>query len=101
MSMNSNPVMQPSLTPNVVVANPAVRRVMTVVLGVAALVLPILSLIDAGAPGISFDAWLPTAGAIEQFLIGAFAVGVIAPNVPSVTNNFRIAQQEREIGGDL
>jgi hypothetical protein len=86
---NLNPA-QPSLTPNVVVANPHVRKVMNVVLGITALILPILGIVDAGAEGFSFGAWLPIAAQIDLFLIGAFNLGVINQNIPTATFDAKV-----------
>jgi hypothetical protein len=80
----------PSLTPNVVVGNPAVRRVANVVLGITALVLPILGIIDAGSEPINFGAWLPIVAQIDLFLLGAFNLGVINPNIPSAQGDAQI-----------
>jgi hypothetical protein len=80
----------PQITPNVVVANPAVRKVANIVLGVAALVLPIAGIVDAGAEAIDWSSWLPIAAQIDLFLLGAFNLGVINPNIPTAETDRRI-----------
>ncbi len=77
----STPI-NPSVTPNVVISNPDVRRVLNIVLGVAALVIPIAGIIDGSAPAFDWSPFLIPAGQIELFLLGALAVGVTAPNIP-------------------
>lgn len=71
----------PSPTPNVVVQNPAVRRVAGIVIGTALIVLPSLGLIEANTV-LDFSEWLPAATAVTSFLAGIFGLAVTTPNVP-------------------
>lgn len=73
----------PSPTPNVVVSNPTVRKAVNIVLGVAALVLPIVAIIDAGAANFDWSGITGPATAITLFLAGAFGLGVTVPNIPA------------------
>jgi hypothetical protein len=79
----------PSVTPNVVVANPAVRKGVGVVLGIAALILPIAGILDQYVAGDWSPVLLP-AGAIALFLSGAFGLGVTIPNIPSPGANVAV-----------
>lgn len=72
---------EPSQTPNVVVQNPQVRRVAQWVIGLAALVLPSLAIIEAQTT-VDFSEWLPAATGVTSFLAGAFGLVVITPNIP-------------------
>jgi hypothetical protein len=81
----------PSITPNVVVQNPAVRKVANIILGVAGLALPIAAMIDAGAEAIDFGAWLPIASQINLFLLGVFNISVVNPNIPTYKVDRRTA----------
>ena len=71
-----------SNTPNVVVHNPAVRKVANVVLGSALIVFPALIVLDANAPALDFSEWTTPAMAVTSFLAGVFGLVVTAPNVP-------------------
>lgn len=72
----------PSPTPNVVVSNPFVRKIVGIVLGTAALILPVAGIIDMYSDAIDWSFWTVPAGAIVLFLGGAFGLGVTVPNVP-------------------
>lgn len=69
-------------TPNVVLANPTVRRVLNYGLGGAAIVLPIITLIDQAADSFDWSEGLGVASQIVLFLTGALAAGVTAQNIP-------------------
>jgi len=71
-----------SETPNVVIANPRVRKVAGVVIGAALIVLPAAIVLDANAPEIDFSTWTTPAMAVTSFLAGLFSIGVTVPNVP-------------------
>jgi hypothetical protein len=88
----------PQITPNVVVADPRVRKVVNIVLGVSALVLPIAGMIDRGVTEFNFDPWLMIAGEINLFLVGVFNLGVINPNIPSATFDRKVERQMRAEG---
>lgn len=73
---------QESLTPNVVVQNPKVRRVAGWVIGLAAIIVPTLIVIDVNAPAFDLSAWTTPAMAATSFLAGVFQLAVSTPNVP-------------------
>ena len=73
----------PTQTPNVVVSNPAVRKVAGVVLGVALIVFPAAAVLDAASPELDFSVWLIPATAVTSFLAGIFGLAVTTPNIPS------------------
>jgi hypothetical protein len=67
--------------PNVVLENPLVRKVLAYVLGIAAIVLPILGLVDGAYNEIDWTRELNLASQINLFLLGLYAVGVTAQNI--------------------
>lgn len=75
--------MNPGSTPNVVVQNPTVRKVMGVILGVAAIVLPTIITFDMAADNVDFSSWTTPLMATLLFLSGLFGLTVTTPNVPS------------------
>lgn len=79
----SNTTDTPGLTPNVVVANPGVRKVMNIVLGVALVALPAASILDLNSTAFDWSAFLIPATAVTSFLAGIFGLAVTTPNVPS------------------
>lgn len=81
--MNGAEHTQPTQTPNVVVQNPAVRKVANVVLGVALIVFPAAIVLDASTDALDFSAWTVPAMAVTSFLAGIFGLSVTAPNVPA------------------
>lgn len=72
----------PMDTPNVVVSNPTVRKTMNWVLGIAMLLLPVLTIIDTSTP-LDLSPWLAPVSQIVLFLGGVFGIAVINPNIPS------------------
>lgn len=74
--------MSESLTPNVVIQNPAVRRIAGWVIGTAAILVPTLIVIDGRADAFDLSAWTDPALAATSFLAGLFQVAVSSPNVP-------------------
>lgn len=74
----------PAATPNVVVANPRVRKVANVILGTALVVFPAAGVLDAASPELDFSTWLVPATAVTSFLAGVFGLAVTTPNVPKV-----------------
>lgn len=92
----------PSVTPNVVVQNPLVRKVVGIALGVAALVLPIAGIIDQYAANLDWSAVLIPAGAITLFLGGTFGLTVTVPNIPSAANQIavEVVQEPVEVIGE-
>lgn len=71
-----------STTPNVVVQNPAVRRVAGIVIGAAAIIVPAAVVLDGATDALDWSAWTVPAMAVTSFLAGLFQVGVSTPNVP-------------------
>lgn len=86
------------LTPNIVVQNPAVRKVANWVIGVALIVFPAAAVLEANAPAVDFSAWLVPATAVTSFLAGLFGLAVTTPNVPS--RSLAIGD-DTDDGGDL
>lgn len=68
-------------TPNVVVNNPKIRKVAQWVIGVAALVIPSLAIVQSSS-GLDFSSWLPAAMGVTSFLAGVFGIAVVVPNIP-------------------
>lgn len=77
------------LTPNVVVQNPQIRNVAQWVIGLAALFLPTLAIIDANT-ALDFSAWLPATVQVTSLLAGAFGLTVVVPNIPSEKRDQKI-----------
>ena len=75
-----------SSTPNVVVANPTVRRYANIVIGVALIIFPALQVLEANS-SLDFSGWLPAALAVTAFLAGLFGLAVTTPNVPGKQGN--------------
>lgn len=73
----------PTETPNVVVANPNVRKAANIVLGVALIVFPAAIVLDASTDALDLSAWTVPAMAVTSFLAGIFGVVVTTPNVPT------------------
>lgn len=71
-----------SVTPNVVVQNPKVRRIAGVVLGVGSLIVSGAMVLDATSPAFDWAPFTAPAAALVLFFAGAFQVGVTTPNVP-------------------
>jgi hypothetical protein len=77
----SNPNL-PSETPNVVVSNPVVRKVVGNTLGVASLLLAIATLVDGAIAEIDYGFIWGPAAVIITGLFGIFQLSVTSPNVP-------------------
>jgi hypothetical protein len=73
----------PTDTPNVVVKNPAIRKVVNIVLGAALIIFPAAGVLDAASPELDFSQWLVPALAVTSFLAGVFGIAVTTPNVPT------------------
>lgn len=71
-----------SATPNVVVQDPRVRRVATIVLGCVGLVLGCVMIADGSSSDFNVTALTTPAFAVYTFLSGAFGLAVITPNIP-------------------
>jgi len=75
--------MTESVTPNVVVSNPKVRKMAQMVLSVVGIVLSSLLVLDGNIPAADWSAWLSPAFALYGFLAATFGLSVISPNIPS------------------
>ena len=75
--------MNSELTPNIVVQNPVVRKVMGVILGTAAIILPAIIAFDGASDAVDFSSWTTPAMATLLFLSGVFGLAVTTPNVPT------------------
>lgn len=73
----------PSETPNVVLANPQVRKALNWVVGVAAVVVPAALVLDAASPELDWSGVLGPAAAVTSFLAGLVGLAVTVPNIPS------------------
>jgi hypothetical protein len=72
----------PNETPNVVVQNPTVRKVVGNTLGVASIALSIATLVDGAIPALDYAFVTGPAAVIITGLFGIFQLGVTSPNVP-------------------
>lgn len=72
----------PSQTPNVVIANPKVRRVANVVLGVVGLAVGTAVVVDAASTAIDITAITTPIFAGYAYLASAFQLAVTLPNTP-------------------
>lgn len=75
--------MNESYTPNVVVANPKVRKIAQMVLSVVGIMLSSLLVLDGNIPAVDWSAWLSPAFALYGFLAATFGLAVISPNIPA------------------
>ena len=81
--------MESNVTPNVVVHNPAVRKVAGVVIGVALIFFPAAIVLDVNAPALDWSAWTTPGMAVTSFLAGIFGFAVTIPNVPTSRGDHR------------
>jgi hypothetical protein len=72
----------PDETPNVVVQNPAVRRVANAVIGVTGLVLGSVIVADLASPAFDLSVYTDPISAVYLYLASGFGLGVTLPNVP-------------------
>jgi ABC-type amino acid transport system permease subunit len=73
----------PTETPNVVVANPQVRKIVGNTLAVASVLLSIATLVDGAVAELDYGNVTGPAAVIIAGLFGIFQLGVTSPNVPS------------------
>lgn len=73
----------PTETPNVIVQNPTVRKVVGNALGVATLALSIATLVDGAIEAINYSEITGPAAIIVAGLFGIFQLTVTSPNVPT------------------
>ncbi len=76
-----------SETPNVVIENPQVRRVLVLILGIVAIITACAAIVLGFWPelsGLQPDPTriIATVNALVSFLSGAFGLGVTLPNIP-------------------
>jgi hypothetical protein len=76
----SDPI--PTYTPNVIVENPTIRKVVGNALGVASLLLAVGTLVDGAIAEIDYAFITGPAAVIVAGLFGIFQLGVTSPNVP-------------------
>lgn len=74
--------MNESVTPNVVVTNPKVRKMAQMVLSVVGVVLSSLLVLDGNIPVVDWSPWLSPSFALYGFLAATFGLAVITPNIP-------------------
>ena len=73
----------PSETPNIIVQNPVVRKVVGNILAVATLLLSIATLVDGAIEQLSYSEYTGPAAVIIAGLFGIFQLTVTSPNVPT------------------
>jgi ABC-type amino acid transport system permease subunit len=73
----------PTQTPNVVVENPQVRKLIGNVLAVASLLLAIAVLVDGAIEQLDYAYITAPAATIIGGLFGIFQLGVTRPNIPT------------------
>jgi ABC-type amino acid transport system permease subunit len=73
----------PTETPNVIVQDPRVRKVVGNILGAATLVLSIAALVDGAIAELDYANITGPAAVIIGGLFGIFQLGVTSPNVPT------------------
>lgn len=74
---------QPNISANTIVTNPAVRKYAGNILGVASLVETIAVLVDVSIPQVDYAYITGPAGLIIAGLFGIFQLTVTSPNVPT------------------
>lgn len=77
-----------SNTPNVVIANPTVRKIVGNTLAVASVGLAIATLFDSAIAEIEISNITGPAAVIIAGLFGIFQLGVTSPNVPQPSEPF-------------
>lgn len=73
----------PSATPNVVIQNPAVRKIVGNTLAVASVGLAVATLVDGAIAELDYAYITGPAAVIIAGLFGIFQLGVTSPNVPA------------------
>lgn len=69
-------------TPNVVIENPRIRKVLSTTLGVAAVLIGAVATVDAASPDFDWTAYTGPAAVGIAFLIGGFNLAVVNANIP-------------------
>lgn len=73
---------QPNYTPNVVVQDPRVRKIVGNILAVAVIVLAVVTLVDTQVPAFDIGWVTVPAGGIIAGLFSIFQLAVTSPNIP-------------------
>ena len=73
----------PDVTPNVVLANPAVRKALGWIVGLAAILVPLATIVDARSEAFDITGFTDPATAATSFLAGLLGLVVTVPNIPS------------------
>lgn len=71
-------------TPNVVVADPRVRKAANVVLGIVGLLVGVAVVTDLASPEIDLATYTTPVAAVYAFLASVFGLAVTTPNIPRV-----------------
>ncbi len=72
-----------SETPNVVIASPAVRKLLNAVVGYGSLLIGLVVAVDTASPAFDLLAYTTPTWAGLAFLNSAVTVGVTIPNIPA------------------
>lgn len=72
----------PSETPNVVIADPTVRKYATAAITISSVIVGAASVLDLASPELDWATVTTPASAVILFLAGVFGVAVTLPNVP-------------------
>ncbi len=72
-----------SETPNVVIASPAVRKLLNAVVGYGSLLVGLVVAVDTASPAFDLLAYTTPTWAGLAFLNSAVTVGVTIPNIPA------------------
>ena len=72
-----------SETPNVVIASPAVRKLLNAVVGYGSLLVGLVVAVDTASPAFDLLAYTTPTWAGLAFLNSALTVGVTIPNIPA------------------
>lgn len=81
---DAEPTPTPTQTPNVVLANPVTRKALNWVVGIAALVVPTVAIIDGASADLDWSSWTIPAMAATLYAAGILGIVVTTPNIPSV-----------------
>jgi hypothetical protein len=69
-------------TPNVIVSNPNIRRVVVAFLGALGIILGTVVVVDASAPAFDLAAYTNPIAQAYLYLSGIFGLAVTLPNIP-------------------
>ena len=78
----TTPEPKPTETPNVVISNPSVRRVIGWIVGLGAVALPVVMVVDAEVDVFDLRTWTRPLVAAVSTLAGIFGLTVTLPNIP-------------------